>query len=156
MQERAGIRARLAQARAAAQGDGLGLLRDWRSLAIVADSALRVYTETGSADDAARYLKVIEAIAPVVGARDASEFRARHRALVCRLAPGSLAEAALSEPPSLGEAAGAIEKLASLYHLKDYRAPPAAEGTQRWVEPAARPGQESSAPVARDLRVGIG
>jgi hypothetical protein len=117
------------------RGDALGVAADWRSLEALAEATRKRYEEDGSDDAKARYLKVIEAMLPVVGVEDAERFRKRHHELVARLAPGSLAERALGEVPSLGPAPG-LRELAERVQLDGYQAPEEdPEHESPWIEP---------------------
>ncbi len=83
------------------RGDSLGVAADWRSLEALAEATRKRYEEDQSEAAKRRYLGVIEAMLPLVGAEEAEDFRKRHHALVARLAPGSVADKALGEVTSL-------------------------------------------------------
>lgn len=136
MERRVGIKARLARAREKARGDSLNLTMDWRTLAALADAARERFEAEGTEASKERYLSLMEAMSPIIGVREAQDFRERHRALVGKLAPRSEAERALADPPSLKPDKGALEQLADVFHLADYRAAdPDPVGDPEWLEP---------------------
>lgn len=104
MEQRADIKARLIRARANARGDFLGIANDWHSLVALAGLAQDRYKETQGKEAARQYLGLIDAmitLVGMVGAKEAGDFRARHRELVGQLAPDSPAVRSLQEPPPM-------------------------------------------------------
>lgn len=101
MERRAGVKRRIAQARARAQGDSLGLLQDWDGLAQLADEEMRSYQREQTDTAKRRYLTVIDAVVTLMEAASDRDFKERHRELVSLLVPGSDVEAVFMSAPSL-------------------------------------------------------
>lgn len=159
-EERASFRERLSAARQRAREasqtqDPLGVMQDWRLVAAAVEGARQRLEEEDSAECKEIYLEALQAALPLLEDPAAAAFKARHHALVKRLAPQADVLAALLTPPRLHDKLRMLgerlaERLAEEHQVQD--APEGAGEVCVWREPEQlpQPGEEVSPGALRE------